>query len=35
MNIYDFTALLNKNHIETIGDYDIESEVSNAKALLV
>jgi predicted HTH domain antitoxin len=34
MDIYDFMALLHKNDIEAIGDYDIESEVSNAKELL-
>ena len=34
MDIYDFLALLHKNNIEVIGDYDIESEVANAKELL-
>ncbi|HHD79029.1 UPF0175 family protein [Sulfurovum sp.] len=34
MDIYDFMTLLHKNNIEVIGDYDIESEVSNAKELL-
>jgi len=31
MDIYDFMALLSKNKIESIGDYDIESEVVMAK----
>ena len=34
MDIYEFMALLHKNSIETIGDYDIESEVAHAKELL-
>jgi len=35
MNIYDFMALLSKNGIEVISDYDIEDKVANAKRLLV
>ena len=34
MDIYDFMALLSKNKIEVITDYDIEDEVANAKRLL-
>ena len=34
MDIYDFMALLSKNGIEVISDYDIEDEVANAKRLL-
>ena len=34
MDIYEFMALLSKNKIETIHDYDIEDEVANAKRLL-
>jgi len=34
MDIYDFMALLSKNSIEIISDYDIEDEVANAKRLL-
>jgi predicted HTH domain antitoxin len=34
MDIYDFMALLSKNNITVINDYDIESEVANAKRLL-
>jgi predicted HTH domain antitoxin len=34
MDIYDFMALLKKNNIEAISDYDIEDEVANAKRLL-
>jgi len=33
-DIYDFMALLKKNKIEVIEDYDIEDEVSIAKRLL-
>jgi len=35
MDIYDFMALLSKNKIEVIGDYDIEDEVANAKRLKI
>ena len=35
MDIYDFMALLSKNGIEVISDYDIEDKVANAKRLLV
>jgi len=34
MDIYNFMALLSKNGIEVISDYDIEDEVANAKRLL-
>jgi len=34
MDIFDFMALLKKNNIESISDYDIEDEVANAKRLL-
>jgi len=34
MDIFDFMALLKKNNIETITDYDIVDEVANAKRLL-
>ena len=34
MDIFDFMALLKKNNIETITDYDIVDEVTNAKRLL-
>jgi len=34
MDIYDFMALLSKNGIEVISDYNIEDEVANAKRLL-
>ena len=34
MDIYEFMALLKKNNIEAISDYNIEDEVANAKRLL-
>ncbi len=34
MDIYDFMAILSKNKIEVIDDYDIEDEVATAKRLL-
>jgi len=34
MDIFDFMALLKKNNIETITDYDIVDEVANARRLL-
>ena len=35
MDIYEFMALLKKNNIAVIEDYDIEDEVAIAKRLLV
>jgi len=34
MDIYDFMALLSKNNIAVIDNYDIEDEVATAKRLL-